>query len=145
MNDMPRESWWTRNWKWFVPVGCMTTLLVFALGIAAMMYFVFGLLKSADVYVEAMQKARASSAVVAALGEPITEGLMPNGSIKTTGPSGEAQLAIPILGPKGEATVFLEARKSAGRWVFSTLEVELDADGRRIDLLQDAESLESDR
>ena len=144
MNDMPRESWWTRNWKWFVPVGCLTTVVVFAAGIAALMFFVFGLMKSSDAYVDAMAKTRASSAIVAALGEPIEEGFMASGSINTTGPSGDAKLAIPISGPNGEATVYLEASKSAGRWVFSTLEVEIDSDGRRIDLLQEERVLESD-
>lgn len=135
MNDVPVTSWWQRNWKWFVPVGCFTFLLIMAGGLMLMLTLVFSLMKEADVYGMALDRARASPEVIAALGEPIEEGWMPGGSIQINGPSGEASLSIPISGPNGGATIFLEARKSVGEWRFTTLVAEIESDGRRIDLL----------
>src|SRR5258706_2258744 len=74
-------------------------------------------------------------AVVAALGMPIVEGFFTSGNIKVSGRSGSADLAIPISGPSGSGTVFLEARKSAGQWSFLTLAFESEKTGERTDLL----------
>ncbi len=142
MSEHANTNWWQRNWKWFVPVGCLTTLLIMAAGLAMIFSLVFGLMKSSDVYAEALARARADPAVIAALGQPIEEGWFTGGNINISGPSGEATLSIPVSGPQGEATIYLEARKSTGRWIFSTLVVELDADGRRFNLLDNAVELE---
>lgn len=93
-----------------------------------------------DVYREALARAKASPGVVRSLGEPLREGLFVSGSIQVTGPSGNAELAIPLSGPRGKGTIYLEARKSAGRWNYSRLLVEVTATGERIDLLKPGEA-----
>lgn len=140
MNQPYRPNWWQRNWKWFVPVGCLSTLLLFAGGIALLLSFVFGMMKSSDVYAQALTRAKANPAVIEALGTPIKDGYFTSGSIEETGPSGSAELSIPISGPKGSATIYLEARKSTGQWNFGKLQVELDASKQRIDLLTGGEA-----
>lgn len=109
-----------------------------------MLALVFGLMKEADVYGMALERARAHPEVVAALGTPIEEGWIPGGSININGPSGEASMSIPISGPNGAATIYLEARKSAGEWHFSTLVAEIESGGRRIDLLRPAGEIEQE-
>ena len=71
-----------------------------------------------------------------ALGTPIEEGLLVMGNINVTGSSGEADLAIPIAGPESEGTIYAVAEKSAGKWAYSILEVEVKTTGERIDLLE---------
>jgi hypothetical protein len=113
----------------------MGTLLLFV-GLAGLIFYaVMGMIKSSDAYVQALAKTRDSPAVVAVLGEPIREGFFTSGSINVTGPSGNAELSIPISGPRGKGTIYLEARKSLGEWSFSKLVVETGPDGKRIDLL----------
>src|SRR3954468_16310911 len=80
-----KRGWWSRNWKWFVPVGCLSLFVLFAGFIAAICLFVFTVLKSTDVYKEALVRAKADPAVVQALGEPIKEGLMPFGGAQVNG------------------------------------------------------------
>lgn len=132
---MEQRNWWERNWKWFVPVGCLSVLLLLAASIALVMTFVFGMMKSSNAYSQALETARSSPSVVAALGSPIEAGYFVSGKISENGPSGEAELAIPISGPRGAGTIYLEARKSAGAWRFSTLVAEVDATHERINLL----------
>jgi len=140
--DQPiKVNWWSRNWKWFVPVGCLSSLLLLVGFVALILAFVFGMMKSSDVYKQALARANASPAVVDALGAPIKEGFFISGSINVSGPSGDAELAIPISGPKGDGTIYLEARKSAGEWSFSKLLVEIKTSNKRIDLLTQPQAM----
>jgi hypothetical protein len=135
-----RRTWWDRNWKWFVPVGCLSVLVLLAGFVAIVGSIVIGAMRSSDAYKHAVAEARKSPEVVEALGTPLREGLFASGSIDVKGPYGTASLAIPLSGPKGEGTVYVEAAKSAGEWKYSTLLVEVKENGRRIDLLKrDAE------
>ncbi len=95
---------------------------------------VFGAIKSSDAYKTAVARASADPRVVNALGTPIKEGMLVSGSIKTSGPSGNADLSIPISGPKGKGTIYAVATKSAGQWRYSTLTVEVAGTGERIEL-----------
>ena len=140
MNERYEPNWWNRNWKWFVPVGCLTVIVLFAGLIVLIITFVFGMMKNSDVYSQALTRAKANPAVEAALGEPITDGYMTSGSISETNGSGNAELSIPISGPKSGATIYLEAHKSAGQWTFSKLQVEIDKPNQRIDLLTEQEA-----
>ena len=139
MNQRYEPNWWQRNWKWFVPVGCLSTLLLFVGGIVLLFTFVFGMMKSSDVYGQAVARAKANPEVIAALGSPIVEGYFTSGNIQQSGASGSAELSIPLTGPKGKATIYVEARKSAGVWSFGKLQIEIESSHQRIDLLTGAE------
>jgi hypothetical protein len=109
--------------------GCVGLVLVFFASI-------FGSLKSSDVCREAVEKARNSDAVKAELGEPIDEGFLVTGNVRvnTTG-TGNANLTIPISGPKGSATIFAVAQRRGGVWNFNRLEVVSSRHGNVINLL----------
>lgn len=139
MPPSPAKNWWQRNWKWFVPTGCLSLIAFVALFFVCIAFFVFGILKSSDVYKTAISRAKSDQRVVAALGTPIQEGMFVGGKVNVTGPSGEADLAIPISGPKGKATIYAVGTKFAGEWTFSKLIVKVDGGGT-IDLNQKSES-----
>ena len=135
-HEREKPGWGVGRW---LACGCGGCLLVVVLVVgffAAVGGLAFLGLQKSDVYQEALRRAQESPAVVAALGEPIEPALLPSGSISISGPTGKAELAIPISGPTGSGTVFVTATKSAGRWEFTVLEVEIDATGTRIDLLE---------
>ncbi len=134
---VPRPGWWSRNWKWFVPVGCLSFIAVIAVFVACIIVFVFSVMKSTDVYKTALHRAKANPEVIAALGTPIKDGLFVSGNTHADGASGEANLSIPISGPKGSGTIYVVAAKVAGRWNYSTMEVELPGNKDRIDLRHD--------
>jgi hypothetical protein len=136
--EKQEKNWWQRNWKWALPSGCLTIIVLFAACITGFVFLVFGVMKSSDVYKEAMAKVQASQAAVDALGSPIEAGLVVSGSVNTSGPSGSAQLSIPLSGPKGKGTLTLEARKRMDAWEFSAFTLKIDQTGKSIDLLGDA-------
>jgi len=136
--SLAKTNWWTRNWKWFVPLGCFTVALLFLAFAGSIVVIVFSAMKSTDVYKEALARAKADPAVIEALGSPIKDGFLLSGNTNVNGASGESNLAIPISGPRGKGTVYVSASKSLGRWIYSGLVVEISGTHQRIDLLQTA-------
>jgi hypothetical protein len=131
----PPAGWWSRNWKWFVPTGCCLTPLVLGGAFAAFIVLVvFGAMKQSDAYKMAVARAKADPRIVAALGTPISEGWFLSGKTNVNGGSGDADLTIPISGPKGKGTIYAVATKSAGEWTYAKLVVKVDATGETIDL-----------
>lgn len=91
-------------------------------------------MKQTDVYQTALARAKADQRVTDALGTPISEGWYLSGSTKVSGGSGEANLSIPISGPRGKGTIYAVATKFAGEWTYSKLAVKIDSSGETIDL-----------
>lgn len=130
-----RPGWWSRNWKWFVPTGCFTLLLIGAAFVGAFVLLLFGTMKSNDVYRMALTTAKGNGEVQFALGNPIKDGWFVSGNIHTSNGSGDADLSFPISGPKGKGKVYAIATRKADRWTYSTLEVAVPRRKDRIDLL----------
>ncbi|MET1162961.1 MAG: cytochrome c oxidase assembly factor Coa1 family protein [Pseudoxanthomonas sp.] len=130
-------GWWRRNWKWFVPMLAALLLTLFVGAILAFMSAIFGMIKSSDAYQQPLQRAQRNPAVIAALGEPIEPGWLVMGNINVNGPSGDADLQIPLIGSRASGDLFVEAKKSAGAWRYQTLVVQVDDGGERIDLLEE--------
>ena len=120
-----------------MPVLAAVLLSLFAAAVLAFVSALFGMIKSSDAYQHPLQQAQRSPAAIAALGEPIRPGWLVTGNISVNGPSGEANLQIPLDGPKASGDLFVEAKKSAGAWSYQTLVLQLDGGGQRIDLLQE--------
>ncbi len=137
MNQQPPQSWWSRNWKWLVPVCVGAPVLVCAGSVTLIFSLVFGLIKGSEPYGQAMDTARTDTAVISAIGAPVEDGFLVTGNIEVSPSSGYADLAIPISGPKGSGTIYAEAEKYEGEWYFSTLEVVVEETDEWIDLLGD--------
>ena len=122
-----------------MPVGCLGMLAAGAVVIVLVVTLLFGSLKSSEVYKQALGKATANPTIISELGEPIEAGWLASGSLSVNGSSGEADLSIPISGPKKSATIYAVARKSVGQWQYTRLEVEVQDRPLRIKLLDSAE------
>jgi hypothetical protein len=135
----PQKSWLRRNWIWVFAAGCLTPIIACGVGITLIFALVFGALRSSEVYADAVRQARASPEVQARLGSPIKVGLWVSGSInlKTENgtETGDADLTVPLSGPKGTGTGHAVAHKAGGKWTYSTLEVVIPGNpAERIDL-----------
>ena len=69
-----RRGWWGRNWKWVVPTGCLTVIVLFFVFVVTIALAVFGMLKETDVYKTAVTRAKNDPRVATAIGTPIKEG-----------------------------------------------------------------------
>lgn len=84
-----RRNWWSRNWKWVLPVGCLAPLLVCGGLVTLIVVLVFGVIKSTDVYQDSLTAVRADPQLQAELGTPIEAGFLVTGSIEISGSSGQ--------------------------------------------------------
>jgi hypothetical protein len=105
-------------------------IVVFVL---AIVFVVFGTIKSSDAYQQALARATSSAEVKAELGEPIVDGWYVLGNIEVNNDTGRADIRFPVSGPKGSGMVEAVATKRSGVWVFSRVGVQVDG-GKWIDL-----------
>ncbi len=103
--------------------------------IAGIFAVVFGAIKSSTPYTESLVAVRENPIVQQELGLPIEPGFMVTGNLNISGKTGHADLSYTVSGSKGSGTVYLVADRMAGEWEFTTLQLTLDKDGERIDLL----------
>jgi hypothetical protein len=133
---VPQKNWFARNWKWFVPTGCLTLLVLFLAFMAGIFGLAQSLMRSSDVYKQALARAQADPRVIDQIGQPLQPGWFVSGSVNVDGASGDANMSIPISGPKGKGKIYATAKKIAGQWQFETLQVEVAGEPDRIDLLR---------
>ena len=125
----------TRNWVSRHPVLFGAIVAAFTIAsVGSFIFMVSRFMKSNGAYTGALSRAKSAPAVIESLGQPIMEGIWVMGSIRISGTSGSAQLAIPISGPKGKATIYVAASKALGEWNFAGLIVQVESSGKRIDL-----------
>lgn len=124
----PKKTWWSRNWKWVVPVGCGVPLLI-VLMCGGLIYVIFsmflGMIKETDAYKDSLTMVQQNPAVQVEIGTPIEPGYMVFGKIEMSGnSSGFADFSYPVTGPNGEGWVYVVAEKTGGRWEFKLVRFE---------------------
>ncbi|QSQ23617.1 hypothetical protein JY651_01115 [Pyxidicoccus parkwayensis] len=139
-SHVPQRGWWSRNWKWVVPVGCLGALAscgCLGIGIA---WFAYSSVSKMGAYTEAVSLATSDEQVRHELGTPIDPGLPRHSSVNSVNGRTEARFDIPLDGPQADGTLHVDAEQpeSGAEWHYRTLSVELQ-DGRVIDLREDAE------
>lgn len=133
---MQQPNWFSRNWKWLVPVGCLVPLMccgVFGLGTYVA---VSQVIQNSGAYKGAIAQVNANAEVAATLGTPVTPGFGLSGSVKENNESGSADFSVPITGSKGEGSMHVVAQRRNGQWAYSTITV--TAGGKTIDVLESA-------
>jgi hypothetical protein len=83
---------------------------------------------------------QSSSKAVDWLGTPIKKGWLVQGSIRVSGPSGHAELAIPVSGTHKSGKLYVIAEKKMGRWLLTASELEIDGQSQRLTLVRDEPS-----
>ena len=137
MNELETEprSWWSRNWKWVVPLGgCFTIIIGGILLLGTAIFGFFSSVKSSSGVDEAMQLAQQNSEVIELLGEPIEENGIGSYSVNINNGFKTSEATIPLKGPKGEATLHIKSRGSDDNKVYEIFELQIDDTGELIDL-----------
>lgn len=137
MEEQVNKSWFRRNWLWFVPsIGCLTIIIVFILGIGALLVGVTSMLSDSTPSMYALERASKNEYVLQVLGEPIEQKGMTTGSINFSNGDGNADLRIPIRGPKGNAVLRVVAEKTDDEWTYEKLYVIIKNTNEKINLLE---------
>lgn len=123
-NLAPQRGWWSRNWKWMVPVGCLGMLASCGCLFAIIGGAVYGSFKNTGAYTEAVAIATSDSEVQATLGQKIDTGF-PMGSVKSTNGRTRADLTISLDGDKADGTLRVKGADTGSGWNYSVLQVEV--------------------
>jgi hypothetical protein len=127
----PERSWLARNWGWLV-AAVFVLILSF---VAAILLFVFGLIKNSDATKLAIKTAKSSPVLAEQIGSPMKIGWLVTGNIEVSPGAGTAKLMIPVSGPKSSGTLYAEEFKNAGIWHLELLEFARKDSSVRINLL----------
>jgi hypothetical protein len=117
------KSWLDRHAGWKIPLGCLIVIVLLCAFVAVLFTVLDVSFRTSIVYQQALARAGRSPEVVSRIGGPLKPGRVLHGQTNVSGSTGSANMNIPVTGPRGKATVILDARKVDGEWVFRTLYV----------------------
>lgn len=120
-----QPTWFQRNWKWFVPLLMVGTLLMIAAFTSAVFSMITMIFRRSYPYQYAVAQARDSSEVARQIGSPFHIGWLIMGNLNQSVETGDARMSIPISGPRGHGHIIVVATKTENRWTFTTLEVDV--------------------
>jgi hypothetical protein len=102
-----------RRWLVHLAVALGLAVGILVVGIT----LVAGAIKQSDAYQTSLAFLLNDSRVTAALGEPIENGLLPQGTIKRTGGFGEAVLGYDLSGPRASGSARVMSHRDGARWI----------------------------
>ena len=105
------------SWRLFI-----TLIFGIAVFACALIVFIFSMLRNAEAAKLALAQAESSPAVTQRIGSPLKEGWIVSGNVQVVNSGGHAELSIPVTGPRGSGTLYVEAKKQAGLWKLTLLE-----------------------
>lgn len=130
-----KRSWMERHPLWKIPLGCLTLFVLISGFGVIVITVVFSSIRHSDVYKQALTMAEGNQQVREQIGQPIEAGWLITGQLNVEGSTGNANLSIPVSGPRGKGRIRAVARKRGGIWTFSWLQMNVDGQADAIDLL----------
>ncbi|MGH1352281.1 MAG: cytochrome c oxidase assembly factor Coa1 family protein [Methyloligellaceae bacterium] len=116
-----------RNWA-KVGFGIFVGIILFFIG----MIFLIGNLLKGEAYEKSLQKVKSNPEIIQLLGQPIQQTGFIMGSFNTNGARGYTAISYSVTGPKGSATVYVEAIKNIGPWELKKVLVHIPKTDRKI-------------
>lgn len=133
------RSFWKNPWTLGIGgclLGCVALPILFVTILGGGAFWAFRSAGFTEIKDQALARAQANPAVVEALGEPIESGFPRNSSINIQNSEGEAQMILPLTGPKGSGRLKVAAqRHGGGPWELETLLFTADDRREEINLL----------
>lgn len=130
------RSWIQRNWNWVFPASLLL-MIGLALGFTVLMLtVVMHPAKNSPTYREAVRRVATHPVALEHLGSGIRPGWVVTGrSEQTAGGRGLAEMTIPLSGSRGDGSLHVIGRREEGRWVITSMELEVERSNQRVDLL----------
>jgi hypothetical protein len=121
VEDAQRATWFQRNRKWAIPVGCLLLLMggclasLAVVGLKATKAMTAEYTDIASLPRQAANEARISQPVIDLLGQPIEAGQMRNAHYQRNNSDTHVDFELPISGPKGKGTLKARAFRTEAK------------------------------
>jgi len=123
---VPQPSWWKRNWKWVVPLGgCLTAIVLVIVLISSIFFGVTKLMEGTEPYQYAFELINKDEQLLELLGAPIEKNGAGQSNINWVNGTKSARMVIPIAGPKGTGTLYINATGQGDTWDYHEIRVEV--------------------
>lgn len=128
MEDAQRTTWFQRNRKWAIPVGCLLLLMggclasLAVVGLKATKAVTAEYAEVASLPRQAANEAKMNQAVIDVLGQPIETGQMQNTRYNRSDSQTQVEFELPLSGPKGKGTLKAQAFRSEANGAKATFE-----------------------
>jgi hypothetical protein len=113
----------------FAILACLTVICVVLSVIGSVVA-----IRQTEPYATSVELALGSTAVQQALGEPVTVGWFPQGSVNIAN-GGDAELYIPLRGSRASASIRVNGTNVDGAWKYYAIRVDT-SEGEHINLLE---------
>lgn len=129
-NDLiPQKSWWSKNWKWLIPVFL---LIVVSIGILSSISGenttdIVQAYSEKTLYENAIAKAKTNQKVLEVLGEiePIDKLAILEGSAIYSNNKNSIKTSIRIKGSKAKGKLDIDAKKIGSEWIYKSITVRI--------------------
>lgn len=129
------KSWFSRNWKWAVPLGCLSTIgLFFVLLFGGIFFGLTKMMGSNDGTTQAISIINQDPNIKSKLGDNIETDGMFSGNISTSNDTGEMNISVPVKGSKGTGKAIIVAEKEFDKWSYEKIAVQIDETGEVIQI-----------
>lgn len=132
-----QQSWFKRNWKWFVPtLGCGTIIILFVVLTITVVSGVSNMITNSEPSQYAFDLASKNERVIEVIGIPIEKDGTTRGNFQFSDTDGSSMdMKIPIRGPKGSGTLVVVGNKYEGEeWSYSKLHIIVSDSEEKIEL-----------
>lgn len=110
--------------------------LLGAFGVA-IFSFVFKVLGDSEAAQATLREAQASTVLIEEIGEPMRIGWLVVENVNVSNDTGDADVVVPIEGPKGTVSVHTVGTREGGVWRFEEMTATIQGGGTTVDLLAD--------
>lgn len=129
MEDAQRTTWFQRNRKWAIPVGCLLVLMggclasLAVVGLKATKAVTAEYTEIASLPRQAANEAKMNQAVIDVLGQPIEAGQMQKTRYNRQNAETQVEFELPLSGPKGKGTLKARAFRTEASGAKGTFEL----------------------
>lgn len=137
------QSWWKRNWKWFLPTFIIMFLLVFGLLLSSSVdgnvTDIAQAYSDNSLYEKAIEKAKTNKRVFEVIGEiePIDKLAILEGNAIYSNNHNSVELSVRVKGNKGKGKMDISAKKNGNEWEYKKINIRIKESKEEIQILKD--------
>jgi len=137
------QSWWKKNWKWFLPTFIIMFLLVFGLLLSSSVdgnvTDIAQAYSDNSLYEKAIEKAKTNKRVFEVIGEiePIDKLAILEGNVIYSNNHNSVELSVRVKGNKGKGKMDISAKKNGNEWEYKKINIRIKESKEEIQILKD--------